>query len=273
MTPEAFFKMLKLLRPLDAEVAYLYTDLRALVVTQSSWSKAAILSETLDVLLSLFPNIAIPTFTYTAQGEFNPDRTLTRLGALNRYVQADPRSFTSSHPMFSYSAIGPRAESMVHSVGTRAFGNESFFDQLDENCVFVHVGRPPELGNTMVHHIEALHEVPYRSEHFFSTRVLRSNAEDARTFSAYMRTIEDVEQNRNSTDFRRAAALLVETGVYRPVFMASRFECLWVARAREVASALSSMLSRDDEIFVQSSDRTREGGKHGRIKEENRTIH
>jgi aminoglycoside N3'-acetyltransferase len=250
MKSSELFDNLRRLKPYEYKYLYLYSDFRSLEIDDKSWNKSAFLNNLTECLLQIAPNIVIPSFTYTSEGTFDPDRDRTNLGALNRHIQADSRSFTSSHPMFSFSGIGPEIKNILGALGPKAFGQGSLYEAMSSEFAFVHIGRPPMLGNKLVHHVEAVAKVPYRTEVYFATRVYRGGREDGRVFSAFMRSLEDVRLGRHATDFREAADQLINKKVYCPILYRSLYESIWVASAVDVRDSLTAMIQSESGIFL-----------------------
>lgn len=245
-----FFESLKVLNLKNYSFAYIYSDFRKLY-NPSLYSKSDFLSRTLAILQSRVENVIIPTFTYTREGVFNPDSTITKIGALNTFVQRLGHSYTSSHPLFSYSGLGPDSAQLLENVGNSAFGEDSVLARLlGKGCVFVHLGRPPSLGNTLVHRVEQLTRAPYRTEVEFTTKVIRHDREEPGPFSAYLRSMRDVVENLNNTNFEYASENLVDKGTYYSPYFTSDYDSIWLGDFDDIQAELTKMIVKDQSVFV-----------------------
>ena len=91
--------------------------------------------------------------------------------------------------MFSCIGIGNN-KSILNNIGKSAFGKNSIFDKLnDENSCLLHLGRPLELGNTVIHYVEQLVGSTYRVNKRFYTKVYNRNKYIGNDYTAYVRNI------------------------------------------------------------------------------------
>lgn len=232
------------------EVAYIYADFRA-IYSPSETPKNLFLEMVIDRLLRQIDNVLIPSFTYTTKGIFDPNFSVTKLGALNRYLQMHSHSYTSNHPLFSYTAIGPASKNLLKDIGTSAFGDDSLLDRLaGRKCIFLHLGRPPQSGNTLVHRVEQIGQASYRQEIEFDTKVFRDGISQPGPYTAYMRPISDAKAGRNSVDFQAASKYLIERGAYSQVYWNSEFDAIWKGDFDLVFSELKDLYDKDCTIFT-----------------------
>ena len=246
-----FLQALDSLKMENHEVAYIYSDFRAVYNPDEHHSKVQFLEHVTESLMAKISTLIIPSFTYTTEGFFNPSSTTTKLGALNSYIQRLEGSYTSNHPMFSFSGIGPAAERVLANIGSEAFGYQSVFERLSrERCVFIHLGRPPQLGNTLVHHVESRFHAPYREEVSFPTKVILGTTTSNVPYTAYLRRIEDLKNGRYETSFAKAAESLIKQGVYKRLHFKSEYDCIWSADFNKVQTALSRLYEQDETIFI-----------------------
>jgi len=236
----------------NSEIAYVYSDFRSVYSPQDYISKEDFLRRILSILLDKVETVLIPTFTYTTAGLFNPVSTITTLGGLNAFIQRSVESYTSDHPMFSFSGIGPKSRPLLENVGSEAFGHQSVFERLlDESCTFIHLGRPPYLGNTLVHRIEHQFQAPYREEIYFPTEVARGESILPGPYSAYLRRIGDVRANRYETVFLNAADFLIRKRAYKLVHYSSDYNSIWSGNFEDVHFRLAQLFEEDRSIFIR----------------------
>ena len=173
---------------LDAEIVFLYTDLRAFGRAASEFaSRDDFFSAILRPLLDRGRTVLIPTFSYTTEGVFEVETTPSTLGAINRWIIAHPDALRSEHPLFSIAGLGPQAN-LVLDVGKSAFGARSVFERLiGRSASFLHVGRPVEIGNTCVHYVEQACGATYRYHKAFDTEVRRGGALVEGPYTGFMR--------------------------------------------------------------------------------------
>jgi aminoglycoside N3'-acetyltransferase len=232
------------------EFAYLYTDLRLIGQERLAMeSKDSFLQRLIDIFLDRDITVLIPTFTYTSRGTFNPTTNITKLGALNSYIQRHQNSTTSEHPMFSFSAIGPRA-TIVNKVGKSAFGFESVFHRLlDKNCWCFHIGRPLGEGNTVVHAIEQHCGVTYRQNVEFSTRVIKDGVDYGKNYTAFLRR-RDIPGKDFATNFEMAADLLLKNRIMFSMDNKGPYQDIVVGPYDAMFSFLSEMLDLNNKLFL-----------------------
>ncbi len=93
----------------------------------------------------------------------------------------------SNHPIFSTVSIGPD-KNITRNIGKSAFGHASIFYRLNKkkSCL-LHLGRPFEMGNTIIHFIEQLVNVDYRFHKIFETKVYKNKKYISSGYSAFVR--------------------------------------------------------------------------------------
>jgi aminoglycoside 3-N-acetyltransferase len=111
--------------------------------------------------------LVVPTFTQQV-GRFGVayvhEETESLTGIFGEYVRSIPGALRSLHPVFSVSAIGPRAEAITHDVSPVAFGRDSSFDRLYRmGGKSVCAGFEYYSGHitTLMHYVETIFAVPY----------------------------------------------------------------------------------------------------------------
>lgn len=239
---------------LDFDVIYLYTDFRTFGTHVSAFpSRAAFMQAVIEPFLERGRTVITPTFTYTTEGDFQIRTTPTFLGAFNKWILQQPDHVRSEHPLFSFAALGPRAEEFMRDVGKSAFGWDSVHDRLHGQKVgFLHVGRPIELGNTALHYVEQRCGASYRIHKAFSTRVLRGEQYVGTDYTAFLRR-RDVEGQNFAFTFREAAALLKKQGWVREFGSVAEFTNISCYPFDQTLSFLSSLFYEDQTIFIETN--------------------
>ena len=165
-----------------------------------------ILGEKGTLLLPLF------NFDFTKGVPFDIRSTPSQMGALTEAGRLYPGAIRSGHPIYSFAAIGAHAQHFdVDNVS--GYGKESPFailreldgkigviDLLDQNSM------------TFYHHIEEMHDVPYRYHKEFTGDYTDAQGNTTeRTYSLFVRDIK----KGVLTDVNPMGELLWEKGLYK----------------------------------------------------------
>ena len=236
----------------DSEVVYIYSDLRGFSNYITNFKdKNNFLETFVKPIIERNITIILPTFSYTTKGIFNTEKTKTNLGALNKWVLNNELSHRSEHPLFSYSAIGPKARKIVNNIGKSAFGNDSIFERLlNLNTKFLHIGRPITSGNTIIHYIEQSCGATYRYNKIFDVEVYRGDSYVGKNYSAFLRIINN-KDNLYESDFNRASEILKNKNL---IFSSSMdFELTKVESysANDIFDVLVKAYYKDPLIFLK----------------------
>ena len=131
--------------------------------------------------------IVVPTSTLNLidSGEaFDPATTKSfRRGALSEAVRLLPDAHRSFHPIQSYAAVGPQAETLLQDVPRHAFG----FDSVEWRLVqmgarSMTIGLHPRLACSTVHLMEVVCGAPYRFSKEFLMPVMRKGERSIEPF-------------------------------------------------------------------------------------------
>jgi hypothetical protein len=98
--------------------------------------------------------------------------------------------------------------------------------------------------------VEQLNGAPYRTEVEFSTKVIRQEREEPGPFSAYLRSMSDVVDNLNNTNFEYAAENLVDKGIYYSPYFMSDYDSIWLGDFDDIQVELTKMIVNDQSVFV-----------------------
>jgi len=151
-------------------------------------------------------------FDFTNGTPFDIRSTPSQMGALTEAARTDPAAIRSGHPIYSFAAIGPKAENF--SVDNKSgYGPDSPFAVLRElDGKIAVLDLPDQHSMTFYHHVEEMHEVPYRyHKHFTAPYTDASGASSERTYGLFVRNIEQGVL----TDVNAMGELLWEQGLYR----------------------------------------------------------
>ena len=237
---------------LDADIIYIYSDFRTFGMQLEKFpNRQAFFQTFIDPFLERDKTIILTTFTYTTSGDFNTLTTPAKFGALNKWVLKQEDVLRSEHPLFSYAAIGPRAELIQH-IGKSAFGRDSVFDRLrGQNTAFLYLGRPVSLGNTLLHHIEHLSGATYRIHKAFPTEVYRGEEFIGTNYTAFMRR-RDVEEETFAFEFSKATQQLWDSGLIRQTGSDQDFTNISCLSYDHTADCLFELFYKDPTIFITS---------------------
>ena len=234
------------------EIAYIYSDFRGFasdlegVIDRDRFCKAVVAP-----LLESGSTVVAPTFTYTTEGVFEVSETPTRVGLLNRWLLNQEGVCRSEHPLFSYAAIGPKAD-LVESIGKSAFGRDSVFDRLKgRRCVFVHIGHEVARGNTALHHVEHLCGATYRIHKAFKTRVYRWGEYVGTDYTAFLRRLDVQGQDFNHT-FEMAADALRQQGLVREAGNPSTLRGVASYDYDDALALLVDLFHMDPTVFIDT---------------------
>ena len=138
--------------------------------------------------------ILLPLFNFDfAKGiPFDIRRTPSRMGSLTEAGRLHPDAVRTGHPIYSFAAIGARAERFRGLNNFSGYGEDSPFAILRELDGKIAVLDLPEQGSmTFYHHIEEMHQVPYRYHKTFSGEYTDQHGmTEVRTYGLIVRDLE-----------------------------------------------------------------------------------
>ena len=236
----------------SADIIYVYSDFRTFGMQMGDFpDREAFCHAFVEPLLTRDKTILLTTFSYTTSGRFDTLTTPTHSGALNKWILKQQEVIRSEHPLFSYAAIGPRAELIQH-IGKSAFGRDSVFDRLrGQNTAFLYLGRPVSLGNTLLHHIEHLSGATYRIHKTFPTNVYRGKEFIGTNYSAFVRR-RDIIGETFEFQFTEAAQLLSKKGIIHQAGSEKNFTNISCLNYDHTVDFLFELFSKDPTIFIKS---------------------
>ncbi len=159
--------------------------------------------------------LLLPLFNFDfAKGvPFDVRTTPSQMGALSESARSWPGAVRTSHPIYSFAAIGPLAQEFGALQNSSAYGPDSPFALLRELDGEIGViDLTDQDSMTFYHHVEELHAVPYRYHKSFSGDYTDRNG--ATSASEYTMFVRDIE-NGVVTSVNRMGERLWERGAYR----------------------------------------------------------
>lgn len=233
-----------------AKYVYIYSDFRYFAkYVQELGGKDFFCQEVVQPFIKNGQTVITTTFTYTTNGRFDVLTTPTMIGALNKWILKQSQVQRSEHPLFSYAAIGPNAD-FLKNIGKSAFGYDSIFDRLKgKNAVFLHIGRPVSMGNTMLHHVEQCCGATYRINKAFKTLVYRGQEYMGTDYSAFLRRL-DVEGESFYFNFTKASHKLSDLGIIRSTGKDESFSTISCYDYDDTFELLTDFFYKDPYIFL-----------------------
>lgn len=138
------------------------------------------------LLLPLF------NFDFTKGVPFDINTTPSQMGALTEAGRNWPGAVRTGHPIYSFAAIGARADEFADIKNRSGYGPDSPFAKLREVDGLIGVlDLPDQNSMTFYHHVEEMLDVPYRLQKDFTAPYTgKDGQERTETFSIFVRDID-----------------------------------------------------------------------------------
>ncbi len=138
------------------------------------------------LLLPLF------NFDFTKGVPFDIRSTTSQMGALTEAGRLHPEAVRTGHPIYSFVVIGAQSERFNKIENFSGYGADSPFAVLRELAGKIAVlDLPDQHSMTFYHHVEEMHEVPYRyHKDFVGPYTGRDGKTETRRFSLFVRDVE-----------------------------------------------------------------------------------
>jgi aminoglycoside 3-N-acetyltransferase len=138
--------------------------------------------------------LLFPLFNFDfCKGEpFDIRRTPSQMGALTEAARQHPQAVRTGHPVYSFAVIGKHSPLFREVCNVSAYGPESPFQTLRALGGKIGVlNLPGQHSMTIYHHVEELHEVPYRFAKWFEGDYTGwDGSTSRRRFSIFVRDLE-----------------------------------------------------------------------------------
>lgn len=152
-----------------------------------------ILESFLDVVGPL-GTLLLPLFNFDFVNgvPFDIRSTPSHMGALTEAGRVHPLAVRTGHPIYSFAAIGHKANRFREINNFSGYGNDSPFALLREMGGKIAVLDLPEQNSmTFYHYVEEMHEIDYRyHKTFIGEYTEASGNTDSRTYGLFVRNIE-----------------------------------------------------------------------------------
>lgn len=197
----------------SGDTVLFHSNLRRLLLRARTMAPEVVLDSLLQAVgpdgTVLFPAF---NFDFTRGEPFDIRTTPSKMGVITEAARRHPDAVRSGHPIYSFTAIGRRAEAFRVD-NFSGYGPDSPFALLREMDGRIAVlDLPDERSMTFLHHVEEMHGVEYRHIKTFTGRYTDVNGDAAeRTCGLFVRDIG----RGVVTSARRMSELLWEQRLYQ----------------------------------------------------------
>lgn len=131
-------------------------------------------------------------FNFTKGVAFDIRESPSHMGALTEAARKHPSAIRTGHPIYSFAAIGAKADSFSNIDNFSGYGADSPFAVLHELKGKIAVlDLPDQNSMTFYHHVEEMLEVDYRYHKVFSGNYIDSlGNEKIKEYGLFVRNIE-----------------------------------------------------------------------------------
>jgi len=160
--------------------------------------------------------LVVPLFNFKAypeHGFFDIRHTPSHMGILTETVRKLPEAVRTGHPIYSFCAIGKRAEEFKNIDNNSGYGPDSPFAKIKElGGKIAIIGLTDQNSMTSYHFVEEQNEVDYRyHKNFTGTYINHKGEKTRRTYSLFVRNLKRGIQ----TDVNRMMDYLWKIGAYK----------------------------------------------------------
>lgn len=167
------------------------------------------------------------------------------VGAYSEFVRKLPKSVRSASPLHSHSGIGPEASLLEGSSSLTSFGPGSDFEIFEEKDFWLVLFNTTfQKGATVLHHVEAICDVPYRRTISIERTIRRGSSLERVSIPYPARIHTEV-----ATDFDRILPHLRKNSSSYAQLLAKEFGVVTVVKMREVISIASDLVKANPNFF------------------------
>lgn len=138
--------------------------------------------------------LVVPTFNFDfCRGTpFDARTTPSQMGVLTELVRTNPDSRRIAHPIYSFAALGARAEACSAIANVSSYGADSLFAKLREwDAKIMVIGLSYNASMTFFHHVEEMEGCDYRYMKEFTGPYTGSDGvASSRTFTMFVRDLD-----------------------------------------------------------------------------------
>ena len=167
--------------------------------------KTQLLSDHLEAIQSVIGSegtLVVPTHSFKlvhSDEAFDPAELNSETGPFTNYVLSQPGAVRQFHPFSSSTALGAQASAICGGNTRHVYGPGSpFANMIEQDALFISLGKQAAHTISIVHHLEFTHGVPYRYVKEFMKSVQRGEQRQSEPF--YLHVLYrgmDVERDRN----------------------------------------------------------------------------
>jgi len=184
------YKILDILGAKECDILFIHTSL-SFGTPNRELKRKEILKSIFDVIMALnVKTVCMPTFTFSFcnKSEYNPNISISKMGALNEFFRKQEGVIRSKDPLMSVALIGEDKD-LVEGIGHSSCGANSTFDKIRhrDNVKFLFLG--PKIGDcfTYMHYLEWLYSVDYRYERIFKGNITIDNKTKSQEYDLFVR--------------------------------------------------------------------------------------
>lgn len=147
--------------------------------------------DAISALIGTEGTLAVPTFSFTSDGEFDPQTTPSKgMGAFSEFVRQLPQAHRTTHPMQSLAVVGKHAADLAQRDTLAAFDAGGVFERtLELDFKLLLLGAEVQAAS-MVHYSEQRAGVPYRYWMEFTGRIKLNSDWQTKTYRMFVRDLE-----------------------------------------------------------------------------------
>lgn len=167
--------------------------------------KSLLLNEHFEILQDLIGSsgtLVVPTHSFNlvhSKEAFHPLKTMSETGPFTNFILKKTEAIRQFHPFSSSTAIGSLSNKICGVKTRHVYGVDSPFEHMiDEDAVFISIGKKIEHTISIIHHLELKTGVPYRYVKEFMKNVIRDGIELTEPFYLHVLYRDmDILRDRN----------------------------------------------------------------------------
>ena len=193
--------------------------------------------------------VIIPGYSYTSSGKFCLDNTNTNLSYISKWAFRK-KLYRTAHPIFSVFIIGKKKR-IFSKLGKHAFGKKSVWEKLLENkSSLLHVGRPFNLGNTIIHFVENNVKAEYRFHKIFPTRVFKGKRYIGSNYSAFLQK-RKFRGKKIDTDTKKISTMIEKKNFYKKIGSDKNFTNITHLDFCKTYNFMREAYNKNKKIFIK----------------------
>lgn len=136
-------------------------------------------------------------------------------------------------------------------LGKHAFGKKSVWEKLLENkSSLLHVGRPFNLGNTIIHFVENNVKAEYRFHKIFPTRVFKGKRYIGSNYSAFLQK-RKFRGKKIDTDTKKISKMIEKKNFYKKIGSDKNFTNITHLDFCKTYNFMREAYNKNKKIFIK----------------------